>query len=202
MDQDSGCFTMRRNSPRPVIKSLVEARLILLKKPYKRVMFKAKRLLFFALGIVALTLVLAGCSRPESVQHSSAYAAFSPEEGLRQQGYKVESFADRHGQNNPATGSASRSWQGVLVAEREEAKGCTVVAGCIRDALEKALGNKCRDELTLPSDGRPGQPLCGLLIYSKDGHHGEARVWLIPDESESRVSYVIFLREGDLKTGV
>jgi hypothetical protein len=32
--------------------------------------------------------------------------------------------------------------------------------------------------------------------------HGEARVWLIPDESESRVSYVILLREDDSKTGV
>jgi hypothetical protein len=61
--------------------------------------------------------------------------------------------------------------------------------------LNKALGTNCHDELTRQPGRSRGQPFHGLLRYNQDGMHGDVQVWLIPDTSETNISYVIFVRE-------
>jgi hypothetical protein len=117
---------------------------------------------------------------------------FSPEASFKQLGYGVKN-ASSQGVSNPAYLYRWHSWQGVLTLP-ESTNGCAVVAVAVRDALNKALGGNCHDELTGPGIPNPVGK-AGQLLYLKDGMSGEVHVWLFAGASEGTVSYAIFLRE-------
>jgi hypothetical protein len=77
----------------------------------------------------------------------------------------------------------------------EGMSGCEVVALPIRRALNGALGESCRAELSQMGGRRPGEPLCGMIRYWREGMRGYVHFWLFPDAVETRINYAILLRE-------
>ena len=145
------------------------------------------------LPLIAL-LVLTSCGQhARSAKFSSvSEGGFSPESSFREYGYGVKNASNR-GVSNPGALYRWSSWQGVLTLP-QSTNGCEVVAVAVRDALNKALGGSCHDELTLSGIPNPvGKS--GVLMYLKDGMKGEVHVWLFGAPTESSVSYAILLRE-------
>ena len=80
-----------------------------------------------------------------------------------------------------------------------DTNACLKVAKVIRDELNRALGAACEDELTTKTFKlKAGKPFWGSLTYDKNGSRVCVRVWLIPNEESSAMSYVIYLRAADL----
>ena len=141
-----------------------------------------------------LLLGLPGCSSESRPARFSSVSegGFSPESSFIERGYALKN-APNQGTSNRATLVRCHWWQGVVTVP-ETTSGCEIVAGTIRETLNKALGGVCRDEL---SHIGPPNPVgkSGRLFYFKDGMQGEVHVWLFGASSESAVRYAIFLRE-------
>jgi hypothetical protein len=153
-----------------------------------------------SITLIVLLALIAGCSPTTATKKfSRAFeGGYDPEAGLRQRGHVVRTGTGRNGVQNAKAGYAWQSWQGVLTAPKESG-GCEAAAVIVRDSLNKVLGGSCLDELTQQPGRARGQPLSGLLRYNQDGMHGDVHVWLIPDTSETTISYVIFVREEKMK---
>ena len=155
-------------------------------------------------ALTGLLFVVAACtprsSSPKagSTRFSSAFdGGYDPEAALQREGYVIQNDKDRSKTANPTVGYAWQSWDGTLTTPAGK-PGCESVAVIIRGALNKALAHDSLDELTTQHREK-GHPLSGMLRYNKDGMHGDVHVWLIPDESETTIRYVIFVREEILK---
>ena len=96
------------------------------------------------------------------------------------------------------SGYGWQSWCGVLTGPQKQ-PDCAAIAVLIRDTLNKTLSGGSLDELTGGLARSEGSPLTGMLRYNKDGVHGDMHVWLMPNATNSAVSYVIFVREERLK---
>jgi hypothetical protein len=144
------------------------------------------------LWLLLAALCLTSCARKSGpVSFSSvSEGGFRPETSFIERGYSLK-HASNQGVSNPATFVQWHSWQG-LVTIPGVTNCCEAVAITIRDALNKSLGDVCRDELTSTSNpiGKRGQ-----LLYLKDGMRGEVHVWLFGAPTEAEVSYAILLRE-------
>ena len=147
--------------------------------------------------LTALALFATSCSR--STKFSAVLdGGFDPVATFRQHGYTVQNEARGEGISNEVHGYGWQSWCGVLGGTQKEARG-EAVAVLIRDELNRALNGSSLDELTVRASRSEGHPLTGMLRYNKDGVHGDMHVWLVPDATNSAVSYVIFVREERLK---
>ena len=154
----------------------------------------------FNFFLLAMLIIGSSCRPPKATKtFSRAFeGGYDPEGALRQQGYALQTGPGRNGVRNPEAGYGWQSWQGILTAPKARS-GCETAAAIVRDSLNSALNGNCLDELTRQSTRSPGQPLTGLLRYNKDGMHGDVHVWLIPNASETTISYVIFVREERMK---
>ena len=124
---------------------------------------------------------------------------FEPEFSFSRRGFVVKPSRIRTGGGDDYMDlSHSESWQGV-VSVPGETNALMTVASAIRDELNRALDARCEDELTTKKFRlRPGQPFWGSLCYDKNGARVDVRVWLIPHEQTSAMSYVVYLRAADL----
>jgi hypothetical protein len=151
--------------------------------------------IFFLLS----TLVLFSTSCSRSAKFSPMLdGRFDPEAAFRQNGYTLKNTAHGESIMLPKTESAWKSWYGSITSTQKQTR-CAAIAGIISDQYNKTMGNPF-DQLCLgPSPRSKGQPLTGDLIYNLAGVHGEMHLWLIPDNTNAAISYVIFLREDRLK---
>jgi hypothetical protein len=146
--------------------------------------------------VVALLFVgVAGCGKSKYT-FSSIHNGFDPENNFRQNGFIVN--RETHsgsGVSNPPYGYAWTSWQGVMTTTKTN--GCDLAGNLLCDAIKNST-QQWHEELT--DTTRPaGSPLVGLIMYNKDGMHGEIHVWLLPDSTGTNINYVIFLREEPFK---
>jgi hypothetical protein len=145
-------------------------------------------------AFILLIVGVVSCGKSK-YSFSSVHDGFDPESGFRQHGFTVN--RETHsgsGVSNPVYGYAWTSWQGVLTTSGTN--GCEAAANLLRDSL-KTVNGSFGDELC-SSDRSKGQPIVGMLMYNKDKMHGEIHIWLMPDATETTISYVIFLREEPL----
>lgn len=147
--------------------------------------------------LATLALFVTSCSRPTNFS-TVLQGGFDPVAAFRQQGYTVHNEAAGEGIRNAVSGYGWQSWCGVLTGAQQQTD-CKAIAVVIRDALNKTLGGGPGDELTVGAAPSAKQPLTGMLRYNKDGVHGDMHVWLMPDASNTTVSYVIFVREERMK---
>jgi hypothetical protein len=156
----------------------------------------AKTHVIFSL-LATLAFFATSCSR--STKFSTVLdGGYDPVAAFRQQGYTVQNEARGEGIRNAEYGYGWQSWCGVLTGTQKQAK-CEAIAVLIRDELNRALSGGSLDELTVGAARSDGHPLTGMLRYNKDSMHGDVHVWLIPDASNTTVTYVIFVREERLK---
>jgi len=151
------------------------------------------KLRLWRLWLPILLLGLPACgpaARPARFSRISE-GGFSPEASFIERGYALKK-ASNQGASNPTTLVRWHSWQGIA-AVPGAINGCEVVATTIRDALDKCLGEVCRDELTSAETNSLGKS--GSLSYLQDGMRGEVHVWLFGAPPEAEVRYAIYLRE-------
>lgn len=147
--------------------------------------------------VATLTLLATSCGR--STKFSTILeGGFDPEAVFRQHGYTVQNETRGEGIRNPVYGYGWESWCGVVTGTPQQV-GCEAMAILIRDELNKTLGHGSLDQLTVGTPPPEGHALTGMLLYNQDSVHGDMYVWLTPADSNTAVSYVIFLREERLK---
>ena len=145
----------------------------------------------------ALSLVAVSCN--ESTKFSTVLdGGYDPVAAFRKQGYTVQAEANGARIRNAEHGYGWQSWCGSLTGAQKPLD-CSAIASVIRDELNRALSDSSLDELTVGSPSVAGQPLTGMLRYNKDHMHGDLHVWLIPDASNTTVSFAIYMREERLK---
>lgn len=147
--------------------------------------------------LIMLVVLAASCNRPTNVSSVLRGGSFDPAAAFRQRGYTIQTEVSGEGVSNAEYGYAWTSWCGVIGAVPDR-KNSSALAVIIRNGLNKAPGGTSRDELTEERISE-GEPLRGMLAYSKDMVRGEMHVWLTPCASNTVISHVIFVREERLK---
>jgi hypothetical protein len=159
------------------------------------------RMLILIVAAPALTM-FCGCRHP--TEKASILAGtfvgtgFEPELSMRRQGFVVKSSQFSDGATDLARKCYWHSWQGVVTVPGET-NACMTVSRVIRDEFSRAFGAECEDELTTKGYRlHRGQPFWGSLYHENAAGTVDVRVWLIPHEETTKLSYVIYLRAADL----
>ncbi|PWU21257.1 MAG: hypothetical protein C5B50_02110 [Verrucomicrobia bacterium] len=117
---------------------------------------------------------------------------------MRRQGLAVKASRINDGATDLVENCYWHSWQGVVNLPNDT-NACMTVSKVIRDELNRTLRADCEDELTTKGYNlQAGKPFWGSLHHDEAGARVDVRVWLIPHEGTSNLSYVIYLRAADL----
>lgn len=160
--------------------------------------------LFVLIAATCAVAMVCGCQHIQSSGKKSILAetflgtGFEPETAFRHHGFVVEAPRIRDGAIDLVEKCNWASWQGVVTVPGET-NACLTVAKVIRDELNRALGTVCKDELTTKMYRfSPGHPFWGSLYHDEYNGRADVRVWLIPHDHTSSMSYVIYLRALEL----
>ncbi len=156
--------------------------------------------IYFLVAAACALTMFSGC-RPEKksiLAKTFLGTGFDPELAFRRRGFTVKASKFRDGATDLVEQCYWVSWQGVVTVTGDTNAFMTV-SEVVRDELNRALGAVSEDALTTMSHKlQAGQPFWGSLNHDADGARISVRVWLIPQEQPSSMSYVIYLRAADL----
>jgi hypothetical protein len=152
--------------------------------------------IFILIAATCAAVMFCGCGQKKSILAKTFLGTgFEPELALRHQGLTVKASRFSNGATDLVEKCDWHSWQGV-VSVPGDTNACLTVSRVIATELNRAVG-PCQDELTTQIP-QAGQPFWGSLYHDEAGARVSVRVWLVPHEESSTISYVIYLRAADL----